>query len=148
MLEAGSGVGNISVLLLNSERLVLVDCDPMYISRLKGQFGQRANLRVIQADLTDPDAAALWKDETIDTVLCSNVLEHLGPDEQVLRSFQETLVPGGHCVIIVPAGMWLYTGLDEALDHKRRYSDDELRRRWSARDSRSCTRGKWDGSQR
>ena len=147
VLEAGSGVGNISSLLLNSERLVLVDCDPMYISRLQGQFGQRANCRVIQADLTEPAVTALWKDETIDTVLCSNVLEHLGPDEQVLRSFQETLVPGGHCVIIVPAGMWLYTGLDEALDHKRRYSVDELRAKMETRGIRGgVLRGKRDGS--
>ena len=34
------------------------------------------------------------KTRRIDTVLCCNVLEHLGPDEQVLRSFHETLVPG------------------------------------------------------
>ena len=83
VLEAGSGVGNVSSLLLNSERLVLVDFDPMYVSRLQGQFGQRTNMRIVQADLTNPEHFSAWKDEQINTVLCSNVLEHLGPDEQV-----------------------------------------------------------------
>jgi glycosyltransferase involved in cell wall biosynthesis len=127
VLEAGAGIGNLGFLLLNSEHLLLVDNDPTFVARLRDQFGQRGNTRVIQADLTKPDDFALWKDQRIDTVLCSNVLEHVEPDEQVLRSFYETLVPGGHCIVMVPAGMWLYTGVDRALGHHRRYGREELR---------------------
>jgi glycosyltransferase involved in cell wall biosynthesis len=127
VLEGGAGIGNLSFLLLGSERLVLVDNDPTYVARLRDQFGQRGNTRVVQADLTQPGDFSLWKDEQIDTVVCSNVLEHVQPDEQVLRSLYETLVPGGHCIVMVPAGMWLYTGVDRALGHRRRYSPGELR---------------------
>ena len=62
----------------------------------------------------------------MDTIFCSNVLEHLEPDQQVLQDFHRTIVPGGHCVIVVPAGRWLYTGTDAELGHCRRYTKQEL----------------------
>jgi SAM-dependent methyltransferase len=77
-------------------------------------------------DLTQPGAYEQWEEERVDTILCSNVLEHLEPDEAVLRSFYCTLAPGGHCVLVVPAGQWLYTGIDRELGHYRRYSRRDL----------------------
>jgi SAM-dependent methyltransferase len=99
---------------------------------LERRFGYRGNVRVDKADLADPGQFDRWKDEGLDTVFCSNVLEHLEPDEQVLKSFYRTLTPGGHCIIVVPAGRWLYTGLDRALGHRRRYTAEELRRKMVA----------------
>ena len=54
------------------------------------------------------------------------------PDEQVLRSFHDVLEPGGHCVIVVPAGRWLYTVMDRELGHFRRYTAEELRAKMTA----------------
>ena len=127
ILEAGAGIGSLSALLLSRSRLVLLDRDPTFIGRLQDQFGQRGNVRVLQADLTRPEDAALWKDERIDTVLCSGVLERLGPDEEVLRRFHDALEPGGHCLVVVPAEMSLYNALDRAQGHQRRYGAAELR---------------------
>jgi glycosyltransferase involved in cell wall biosynthesis len=127
VLEAGAGIGNLSSLLLNRQRLILADYDPTYVAELGDRFGARANIRVVQADLTQPDDFALWKDERLDTVFCSNVLEHIEQDEQVLQGFYDSLMPGGHCVIVVPAGMWLFTGVDRQLGHCRRYEIGELR---------------------
>jgi glycosyltransferase involved in cell wall biosynthesis len=132
VLEAGAGIGNLSCLLLDRERLILVDHDPTYVARLRDRFGARQNVQVARADLTRPDDFTLWKDSRLDTVLCSNVLEHLEPDQQVLRSFYDTLVPQGHCVVVVPAGRWLYTGVDGQLGHCRRYSVEELREKMEA----------------
>jgi SAM-dependent methyltransferase len=129
ILEAGAGIGSLSTLLLGRSRLVLVDSEPMFTARLQEQFGQRGNVRVIQADLTRPEDAALWKDEAIDTVLCCGVLEHVGPDEAVLRSFRDALQPGGHCVVVVPAEMWLYNAMDRQQGHQRRYDAAELRQK-------------------
>ncbi|HUT92169.1 MAG TPA: glycosyltransferase [Thermoguttaceae bacterium] len=126
LLEAGSGIGNLSRLLLNRERLVLVDHDEVYSDVLKGRYGRRLNVRIDRASLTDSDAYQQWQDERIDTILCSNVLEHLEPDLQVLHDFNRTLVSGGHCVVVVPAGRWLYTGIDRELGHFRRYTAEEL----------------------
>ena len=127
VLEAGAGIGNLSRLLLNRERLVLADYDALYVQRLKQAFGRRRNVWAVEADLTDPHVADLWRDERLDTVFCSNVLEHLEPDQQVLRSFHDSLAPGGHCVIIVPANPRLHNRLDETLGHHRRYTQEDLR---------------------
>jgi len=132
VLEAGAGIGNLSCLLLDRQRLILADYDPTYVARLRDRFGARRNVRVVQADLSRPDDFALWEDEHLDTVFCSNVLEHLEPDGQVLQGFYDALVPQGHCVIVVPAGQWLYTGLDRQLGHYRRYSVRELRAKMEA----------------
>ena len=126
LLEAGSGIGNLSAELLNRQRLVLMDLDDTYIKTLQQKFAGRSNLRVEKADLTEENLAERCSEEELDTVLCSNVLEHLEPDVRVLSSFQKMLVPGGHCIIVVPAGKWLYTGMDEELGHRRRYTVAEL----------------------
>lgn len=132
VLEAGSGIGNMSTLLLDRQRLVLAEYDSMYVAHLRQRFARRENIRVEEHDLTRPEQFAPLRHERLDTVFCSNVLEHLEPDEQVLRSFHDTLVPGGHCVIVVPAGRWLYTGMDQELGHFRRYTNEELRTKMAA----------------
>lgn len=132
LLEAGAGIGNLSTQLLNRERLVLVDYDELYVERLRARFGHRSTVKVLQADLTNADCVGAWQSEAIDTIVCSNVLEHLEPDEQVLQTFHETLVPGGHCLIVVPAVAALHNGLDEDLGHYRRYTSEELRRKFDA----------------
>jgi len=132
VLEAGCGIGNLSRLLLDHERLVLADNEPMYVAALGRRFGGRSNVRVDRVDLADPRHFDRWQDERLDTVFCSHVLEHIEPDEQVLESFHRTLEPGGHCVMVVPAGRWLYTGMDAELGHCRRYTRGELRRKMEA----------------
>lgn len=127
LLEAGAGIGNLSTLLTRRERLVLVDYDAEYVRRLDQRFGSRPNIRTLQADLTDPLVVREWYEEKLDTVFCSNVLEHLGPDEQVLKTFRASLQPGGHCVVIVPAEPKLFTGMDQELGHYRRYTESSLR---------------------
>lgn len=129
ILEAGAGIGNLSGFFLGRERLVTADDDPVYVARLQRRFQGRRNVRVDRADLTHRPTFAAWQPEQIDTVFCSNVLEHIEPDEQVLASFEELLVPGGHCVIIVPAGPRLHNSLDVELGHFRRYSATELSRK-------------------
>ncbi|RMF90447.1 MAG: glycosyltransferase, partial [Planctomycetota bacterium] len=132
LLEAGSGIGNLSTAFLNKSRVVLADYEPMYVEFLKRRFGRRRNVRVDRVDLTNPHDFERWSREQLDTVFCSNVLEHLEPDVDVLRSFHQTLVDGGHCVIVVPAGKKLFTVLDRALGHHRRYTEAELRRKMEA----------------
>ncbi len=126
VLEAGSGIGNLSSMLTKRERLVLTDYEDIYIGKLKERFGRHENIRVDKSDLIDPTSYEQWSNERLDTIVCTNVLEHLEPDQQVLGSFEQLLQPGGHCVIVVPAGRWLYTVMDKELGHYRRYTEEEL----------------------
>jgi len=127
VLEVGAGIGSLSRLLLDRDRLVLVEEDPTCAAQLARRFGFRENVRVEQADPQAVEDHHRWQDERLDTVLCCGVLERLETDEPVLRSFYETLTPGGHLIVVAPAGPQLYCELDRALGRKRRYDPGELR---------------------
>jgi SAM-dependent methyltransferase len=132
VLEAGSGIGTLSSLLLDRDRLLLVDNEELYVNKLRQSYEARDNVRVEQADLTNASHFQQWQDEKLDTILCSNVLEHLEPDLDVLQSFQRTLTPGGHCILVVPAGRWLYNRMDRELGHCRRYTSQDLAAKMTA----------------
>ena len=55
-----------------------------------------------------------------------DVLEHIDEDEQFLNDIQQTLLPGGHVLVTVPAYQFLWSQLDALLGHVRRYSRQEL----------------------
>jgi glycosyltransferase involved in cell wall biosynthesis len=126
VLEAGCGIGNFSELLLDRERLVAVDNDPFYAEMLNWRLGHLENVRALKFDLGCPAAYAEVAGERIDTIVCQNVLEDIDQDEPVLGAFHDLLEPGGHLIVLVPAHMDLYSPADEALGHKRRYSQTEL----------------------
>jgi glycosyltransferase involved in cell wall biosynthesis len=127
VLEAGCGIGNFTELLLDRERLVCLDNDPLYVEMLQWRLGHLENVSTRKFDLADSAAYQPLRDEGIDTVVCLNVLEHIASDEQVLRAYYDLLVPGGHAILLVPAHPSLYGPCDEALGHQRRYTIPELR---------------------
>lgn len=59
-------------------------------------------------------------------MLCLNVIEHVADDRQALANIREVLAEVGQAVILVPQGPWNYGSLDEALGHKRRYTEVSL----------------------
>ncbi len=61
-----------------------------------------------------------FEDESFDTVICSDVLEHLGPYKQALEELFR--VAKKKVILTVPAYKWLYGKYDRLLGHKRRYS--------------------------
>jgi glycosyltransferase involved in cell wall biosynthesis len=132
VLEAGCGIGNFTELLLDRERLVCVDNDQLYVEMANWRLGHLENVVTLNRDLADPATYADLKHERVDTIVCLNVLEHIAPDEQVLRAFHDLLEPGGHAVILVPAHMWLYGPCDEAIGHVRRYTQVELHTKMQA----------------
>jgi SAM-dependent methyltransferase len=67
------------------------------------------NFRAVQMDLTKAEDYARLADESVDTIICLNVPEHIGPDVDVLGHLFRLLQPGGHAIILVPQHPWLYT---------------------------------------
>jgi glycosyltransferase involved in cell wall biosynthesis len=126
VLEAGCGIGNFTELLLDRERLVCVDNDPLYVEMANWRMGHLENVRTLERDLSDTGVYPELAPERLDTIICLNVLEHIAPDEDVLRAYFDVLEPGGHAIILVPAHMWLYGPCDEAIGHVRRYTSTEL----------------------
>jgi len=62
-----------------------------------------------------------------DSILCSNVIEHIEDDRAVVVNADRVLKPGGRMIFIVPRGQKLYSTLDSAIGHYRRYDADRLR---------------------
>jgi SAM-dependent methyltransferase len=65
--------------------------------------------------------------ESMDTVVCLNVLEHIEDDMQGLRNIHSVLRRDGRAIVLVPHGQEIFGTLDVALGHYRRYSHEELK---------------------
>jgi len=130
ILEIGSGIGNISAFLIrNFKGVSLSDMRPEYCNVLEEKFRQNQNLNGIYViDLADRSIAQNHPQlmHKFDTVLASNVVEHIQDDHQAIRNCHQLLSVDGHLVLLVPAYNWLYNSFDRALGHYRRYSRKSL----------------------
>lgn len=60
-----------------------------------------------------------YADNSFDTVICSDVLEHIGPHKQAIGELLR--IAKKKIIITVPAYRWLYGKYDRLIGHKRRY---------------------------
>jgi len=125
ILEIGSGTGLMTRYLATRGRLTATDVDAEYVELLGRTFAGTPNVEVRQLDL-----AALGTNGALgrcyDTVICSNVLEHIEDDCRALVAMRNLLLPGGRVVLVVPAVKALYGEIDRAIHHHRRYSRGEI----------------------
>ncbi len=129
VLEIGAGIGNLTRRLApRRERYIATDIDAEHLARLHTRLQHRPNLEIRRCDLQTPQDFASIR-ESVDTVVCLNVLEHIEDDLAGLRNIHAALMPGGRAIILVPHGQEIYGTLDKALGHFRRYRHDELRAR-------------------
>jgi len=124
ILEAGCGSGSLFKFLL-AEKFDVTGTD--YSEKLLN-MARKKNLPInlFQADLTDE---SLWKkyESTFDSVVSSEVLEHIDDDLKVLKIIFSTLKPNGVLVLDTPAFNFLYSPLDKKIGHYRRYTKKTLR---------------------
>ena len=129
VLEIGAGIGNLTRALLPRRKCyVATDIDAEHLARLSTRFQHRPNLRVRYCDLTNPEDFTDLR-ETVDSVICLNVLEHVEDDLQGLRNIYSALRPGGRAIVLVPHDQRIFGTLDEMLGHYRRYTHEELRKK-------------------
>jgi SAM-dependent methyltransferase len=125
VLDFGAGIGTFTAALAERAEVVAVEPDPEFAPRLRERFAHNARVTVVQGDadwLAGDDAH-----DSFDTVLCLNVLEHIQDDAAVLRGFHDSLSPGGHLLLLVPAHRSLFGEIDRSVGHERRYSRGSLR---------------------
>jgi 2-polyprenyl-3-methyl-5-hydroxy-6-metoxy-1,4-benzoquinol methylase len=104
---------------------------------LSDELAQHPKVRAITGVL--PDALSQVASQSLDLVICNNVLEHLWQPSSVLEHIRRTLKPGGRCLLNVPS--WTGKLVLETLafrmnlaakseidDHKAYYDPREL---WS-----------------
>lgn len=83
--------------------------------------------RLPSVELLQMDARKLPYEAEFDVVVACDVIEHILEDDLVLQNFHRAIKPGGGCLITVPQHQWLWSPVDEAACHQRRYSATELR---------------------
>jgi glycosyltransferase involved in cell wall biosynthesis len=129
VLEIGAGIGNLSRhLARRRERYCATDIDDEALARLRVRLAHRPNLEIRRCDVASAaDFEGL--DQSVDTVVCLNVIEHVEDDLAALRNVRRALTPGGCALVLVPEGMSVYGSYDKALGHFRRYSEEQLTQR-------------------
>lgn len=125
VLEIGSGIGNLTNQLIPRDKFVASDINPNYLRYLRAYQVGKPYLEVRNIDVMESsDFSSLQ--ESFDTVIMLNVLEHVADEHQALRNLYDALEPGGRCIILVPNHPRLYGSLDEALEHRERYDAEHL----------------------
>jgi SAM-dependent methyltransferase len=126
VLEVGAGIGTITAHLAPGRALVTaLEVDPFYVRRLRNRFRGLPQVEPYESDVSLADWPAL-KARGFDTVVLSNVLEHIADDAAAVRRLGDILSPGGRLLLYVPALPALFGSLDEAVGHHRRYTPAAL----------------------
>jgi SAM-dependent methyltransferase len=121
VLEVGCGIGTYTAeMAVGSRKIVAMDMERAFVDEAARRLGQHPDVQLIcgdatEADLPTPDDAAF------DTVILLDVLEHIEDDVALLTRLRARLGPGGQLILKVPAMPSLYSPMDEAIGHWRRY---------------------------
>lgn len=128
ILEVGAGTGNITRFLLLRADVTATDINAASVARLREEMGMRDGFEAFVWDISRPPPPELLG-KRYDTVVCLNVLEHVEDHENALRNMRDCLLStNGRLVLLVPAYKVLFSTLDRALGHHRRYDRTELER--------------------
>ncbi len=125
ILELGCGTGNVLRVLEKACPNALVLGIDLYLEGLKFAR-QRVACPLLQADIK-----ALPFKSNIHLVCMFDVLEHLQDDESELKLLYDIIAPGGTLFLTVPAHPSLWSFLDDAYGHCRRYELGELQKKLS-----------------
>ncbi len=127
VLEIGAGLGTITAHLAEGrERVVALEADAPSVQKLRNRFRGSPVVEPWLSNVEGADEAHL-KAQHFDTIVLSNVLEHIADDFDAVAKFGRLLEPGGVLLVLVPALPSLFGALDEAVGHHRRYTPDGLR---------------------
>lgn len=125
--EVGCGIGNMIQFLLHHQRVVGLEPFQPSLEKAKELFSAHQNVSFYGhwlADCPNEDVPP----ESFDTVVSMNCLEHIEDDVVAMSTLRQLCRRDGRVVILVPAHMCIYGGLDRSAGHYRRYNKRSLRR--------------------
>ena len=116
IIEIGAGCGSFTRSYNNSniKSLILTEKDSNNILNLQEKFKQNINIKVLAESIENIQ-------KKFDSILYFHVLEHIENDLKEMENAKNKLNIGGHLIIIVPAHQKIYSKLDKAVGHFRRY---------------------------
>jgi 2-polyprenyl-3-methyl-5-hydroxy-6-metoxy-1,4-benzoquinol methylase len=129
ILEIGSGTGNISQYFINAgDMITLSDYNQNHLKILNGKFSSYNNVcDILQIDISENNIASHSNlSKSFDTIFLLNVLEHIEKEDLALKNCNGLLKTGGKIIVLVPAYSYLFSKMDERLEHFRRYTTTSL----------------------
>ena len=115
ILDFGAGLGTFAEMF--RDKGLTVDC--FEIDEKESAILEEKGFRVYR----DFDSI---ETDTYDFIYSYNVLEHIEDDISALRNLRRILKPEGTLFIFVPAFQSLYSNMDKAVGHHRRYHKKDL----------------------
>lgn len=127
VLEIGCGLGNLTQYLKEDAKFLLsLDTRPEAVAFIQERCPQSVNFKVECLDVFEQGLKE-YSRRPFDTIVFSNVLEHIADDVKAMTTCHEILSPvEGKLLLLVPAHQFLYGTLDEESGHFRRYSKKEI----------------------
>jgi 2-polyprenyl-3-methyl-5-hydroxy-6-metoxy-1,4-benzoquinol methylase len=119
-LEIGCGIGDF-IKEINSSKNFEVTGSEIYINGLKIAKKNLPHIEFIQYDVSQG-----YINKKYNLIASFDVLEHIEDDIAALNNINLMLNKNGRLIISVPQHMFLWSQLDELVNHKRRYSRKEL----------------------
>jgi SAM-dependent methyltransferase len=126
IIDHGAGTGSLTSALLAARagNVVAIEPDPQLVDVLHEKFDAVPEATVCRGTLDD--YLESHGRACVDTIVSSNVIEHIADDVACLQAMFELLRPGGAVGLYVPARPELFGSLDRAVGHHRRYTRPEL----------------------
>ncbi|MDO8638632.1 MAG: class I SAM-dependent methyltransferase [Candidatus Daviesbacteria bacterium] len=122
ILEVGCGIGNFTKTLVNYGKVWTIDINSKYIEKVQEQIKG-----AVWSGYGDIEKGKyFFNNQKFDTIICSNVLEHIKGDEKALKNLYYLLNKGGILVLLVPAHDFLFGEIDRSIGHYRRYNKERL----------------------
>lgn len=124
VLEVGAGIGTNTKQLYGSavRSWLCLEPDASLAAQAETAVASLPNTAVI----VGTTASAAERLARYDSVLYVDVLEHIEDDAGELVRAARLLSPGGHLIVLCPAHQALYSELDRAVGHFRRYDAGSL----------------------
>ena len=121
VLEVGAGIGANTPLFaaLDFKRWTCLEPDPSLLAECKKKLRNYPRYDFVEGTVADVGGV-------FDVLLYIDVLEHIEDDRAEMLRAAQRLNPGGTLIILVPAHQWLYSALDSAVGHFRRYKKKTL----------------------
>jgi 2-polyprenyl-3-methyl-5-hydroxy-6-metoxy-1,4-benzoquinol methylase/putative flippase GtrA len=125
VVELGCGAGmGVATYIGQASRVYAVDYNDELMRRVARRFPS-PKVVPIRVDLSGS-----WEalgDVAAHAVVMMDVLEHFADDQAVAEKAWKLLVPGGHLLVKVPAQRSMFSNMDRASGHFRRYDAADLR---------------------
>ena len=118
VLEVGAGLGSFTRgYMKNFHSITLTDTDDNSFNLLKKNFLHDQNVNIIKSSIKDIE-------KKFNTIIYFNILEHVKEDKLEIKTALEKLNNKGYLIILVPAHQKIYSKLDKAVGHYKRYDID------------------------